>query len=119
MALAGKLEGEVEVHAPASKFFSLFVTELHHLQNISDHVHEAKLLQGDWHTPGSDHVKNWTVTLGDKLKGKVSSGGQGKWCPCQMDFEYEKLRPDVPPPQAYLDFVTKVTKDVDAHLIKA
>ncbi|KAI9082145.1 hypothetical protein K1719_035885 [Acacia pycnantha] len=152
MALAGKLEGEVEVHAPASKFFSLFVTELHHLQNISDHVHEGKLLQGDWHTLGSDHVKNWTFTLGGKvvsckehfeeidhanktctfnlfdgdvaenyksLKEKFQVVDKGSGALVKWTYEYEKLRPDVPPPQAYLDFVTKVTKDVDAHLIKA
>ncbi|KAI9094461.1 hypothetical protein K1719_026686 [Acacia pycnantha] len=152
MALAGKLEDEVEVHAPASKFFSLFVTELHHVQNISDHVHETKLHQGDWHTPGSDHVKNWTFTLGGKvvsckehfeeidhanktftfnlfdgdvaekyksLKSKLQVVDKGSGALAKWTYEYEKLRPDVPPPQAYLDFATKVTKDVDAHLIKA
>ncbi|KAI9082153.1 hypothetical protein K1719_035893 [Acacia pycnantha] len=40
MALAGKLEDEVEVQAPASK-------RLAH--------------------PGSDHVKSWTFTLGGKV----------------------------------------------------
>ncbi|KAI9082105.1 hypothetical protein K1719_035845 [Acacia pycnantha] len=99
MALAGKLEDEVEVQAPASK-------RLAH--------------------PGSDNVKNWTFTLGGKVVSckehfeEIDHANKTlTWCPCQMDFEYEKLRPDVPPPQAYLDFITKVTKDVDAHVIKA
>lgn len=65
MALAGKVEGEVEVHAPAAKFFNLFVTELHEFQNICDHVHETKVHQGDWHDVGSDHIKHWTFTLGN------------------------------------------------------
>ncbi|XP_027337091.1 MLP-like protein 43 [Abrus precatorius] len=33
-------------------------------------------------------------------------------------YEYEKINENVPTPYAYLDFVAKVTKDVDAHLIK-
>ncbi|KAK7304540.1 hypothetical protein VNO77_42421 [Canavalia gladiata] len=34
-------------------------------------------------------------------------------------YEYEKVNEDIPPPYGYLDFVAKITKDVDAHLIKA
>ncbi|XP_028767196.1 MLP-like protein 34 [Neltuma alba] len=152
MALAGKLEAEVEVHSPAAKFFSLFVTQLHHVQNISDLVHETKVHQGDWHGVGSDSVKHWSYTIGDKvvnckehfeeidhenksltfnlfdgdvgekyksLKAKLQVAEKGSGALAKWTYEYEKLSPEVPPPQGYLDFATKVTKDIDAHLIKA
>ncbi|CAJ1949569.1 unnamed protein product [Sphenostylis stenocarpa] len=32
-------------------------------------------------------------------------------------YAYQKLNDKVPPPYAYLDFITKVTEDVDAHLL--
>ncbi|XP_028767195.1 MLP-like protein 43 [Neltuma alba] len=154
MALAGTLEGEVEIHSPADKFFNFLVTQLHHVQNITDHVHETKVHQGDWHSVGPDHVKHWTFTVDGKvetcrehieeidrekksitfnnfdghvgekyktLKSKleavergINNGAVAKWT-----YQYEQLHEDVPPPQAYLDFVIKTTKDIDAHLLKA
>ncbi|TKY68511.1 MLP protein [Spatholobus suberectus] len=33
-------------------------------------------------------------------------------------FEYEKINEDIPPPYGYLDYVTKLTKDVDVHLLQ-
>ncbi|XP_028767112.1 MLP-like protein 43 [Neltuma alba] len=130
MALSGKLEAEVEVHSPAAKFFSLFVTQLHHVQNISDLVHETKVHQGDWHGVGSDSVKHWTYTAGKlspntrklpykSLKAKLQVADKGSGALAKWTYEYEKLSQEVPPPQAYLDFVTTVTKDLDAHLTKA
>ena len=63
MAQSGTLGGEVEIHSPADKFFNFVTTQLHHVQNITDHVHETKVHQGDWHSVGSDHVKHWTFTV--------------------------------------------------------
>lgn len=42
-------------------------------------------------------------------------GGIVKWT-----FEYEKLKEDIigASPESYLDFAVKVTKDIDAHLVK-
>lgn len=42
-------------------------------------------------------------------------GGVVKWT-----FEYEKLKEDITAasPDSYLDFAVKVTKDIDAHLVK-
>lgn len=53
------------------------------------------------------------------LKAKLNVVDKGTGALAKWTYEYEKLRQDVPPPQVYLDFATKVTKDVDAHLIKA
>lgn len=64
-SLSGKLENEVELHVPAAKFFEVFTTQLHEIQNISDSVHDTKLHQGDdWHAVDSQSVKNWTIVLG-------------------------------------------------------
>ncbi|KAF7808707.1 MLP-like protein 43 [Senna tora] len=157
MALKGKIGAEIEIRSPASKFFNVYVTQIHELQNISDGVHQTKLHQGDWHGVGSHSVKHWTLTIEstggkavsikehfegidhanktllfnffdgatsekykNKLKGKLkvvdkSQGGAlVKW-----SFRYEKLHEAMPPPQDYMDFFTKLTEDVDAHLLKA
>ncbi|KAJ1427923.1 START-like domain superfamily [Sesbania bispinosa] len=45
---------------------------------------------------------------------KDDGGAVAKWT-----YEYEKVNDDIPPPYGYLDFSTRITKDVDAHLIKA
>jgi hypothetical protein len=46
---------------------------------------------------------------------KEHGGGIVKWT-----FEYEKLKEDITclSPESYLDFAIKVTKDIDAHLVK-
>ncbi|KAF7808712.1 MLP-like protein 43 [Senna tora] len=52
-----------------------------------------------------------------KVKCKVVEKGEGaiaKW-----SAQYEKVNEGIPPPQDHLDFLTKLTKDVDAHLLKA
>ncbi|KAK4263974.1 hypothetical protein QN277_029318 [Acacia crassicarpa] len=153
MALKGKLEIENEVQTPASKFFHFFTKQLHHVQNITDHVHAGELHEGeDWHSVGS--VKQWSYTIdgkavkckerievydeanniitfdlfeGDvkeqfksfkmtlKVSDKVAGGGAvAKWI-----IEYEKLNRAIPDPKGYLDYVTYVTKDADAHLVTA
>ncbi|KAF7808714.1 MLP-like protein 43 [Senna tora] len=58
---------EIEIQSSASKFFNLFVTQVHEIQNITDEVHQIKLHQGDWHGLGSHSVKHWTYTLGGKV----------------------------------------------------
>jgi len=64
MVLAGKISTEIGVKASSAKFFKLFSSELHHVQNLCERVHETKLHQGDdWH--GSDSVKQWTYVIGN------------------------------------------------------
>ncbi|CAJ1978338.1 unnamed protein product [Sphenostylis stenocarpa] len=66
MSLAGKLSIEIGVHATAAKWFSLFATQLHHVQNLTDRVHETKLHHGvDWHHDES--IKHWTSTIDGKV----------------------------------------------------
>ncbi|XP_061375443.1 MLP-like protein 43 [Gastrolobium bilobum] len=153
MALSGKLETEIEIQAPAAKFYNLFRKQLHHIPNIStDKIHGAKVHQGDWENVGS--VKHWDYTIEGKktsLKEKIeaiddanklityslsdgeisgsykslkftlqviekANGGLVKWT-----LQYEKLKQNIvaASPDSYMDFVAKVTKDIDAHLVKA
>ncbi|KAF7808686.1 MLP-like protein 43 [Senna tora] len=153
MALKGKIGAEIEIQSSASKFFNLFATQLHEVQNMTDEVHETKLHKGDWHGVGSHSVKHWTFTSDGKvttckenfeeideenksltfnlfdgdigeqykrLKAKLKvidneeKGGLAKWT-----YEYEKTHEAIPPPHSYLNFAIQVSRDVDAHLIKA
>jgi hypothetical protein len=63
MVLVGKLSTEVGIKTSGDKFFKLFASEIHELQNICGSVHETKLHEGEeWHH--SDSVKHWTHILG-------------------------------------------------------
>ncbi|CAL5206659.1 unnamed protein product [Lathyrus oleraceus] len=147
MALSGKVEIEIEIQAPADKFYNIFRKQLEHVPNISPEIHENKVHEGDGENVGS--IKYWEYiiegkkvsakakieTIDDENKiityslfdGEVSEnyksfkstfqvlGGIVKWT-----FEYEKLKEDIAfgAPDSYLVFAEKVTKDIDAHLIK-
>jgi uncharacterized membrane protein len=63
MALSGKVESEVEIQAPAAKFYHFYRKQLEHLPNISTHIHGARVHEGDWGTIGS--VKQWEYTIGN------------------------------------------------------
>ncbi|RDX71275.1 MLP-like protein 43, partial [Mucuna pruriens] len=66
MSLAGKITIEVEVQATATKWFNLFATQLHDVQNITDRVHNTKLHHGDdWHH--SESIKQWTYIIDGKV----------------------------------------------------
>ncbi|RHN77959.1 putative START-like domain-containing protein [Medicago truncatula] len=60
-----------------------------------------------------ESYKSLKVTL--QVIDKEHGGGIVKWT-----FEYEKLKEDItgPSPDSFLEFAAKVTKDIDAHLIK-
>ncbi|XP_045803291.1 MLP-like protein 28 [Trifolium pratense] len=64
MALIGKVETEVEIQAPASKFYNFYRKQLEHLPNISTHIHGARVHEGDWETVGS--VKHYEYTIDGK-----------------------------------------------------
>ncbi|XP_015936926.1 MLP-like protein 34 [Arachis duranensis] len=67
MALTGKLSIEIGIHAPAAKFFHLMTKQLHHVQNVCERVHGAKLHEGDeWHSVGGS-VKHWTYVIDGKV----------------------------------------------------
>ncbi|KAG5001017.1 hypothetical protein AAZX31_08G226600 [Glycine max] len=66
MSLVGKISTEIGVHATAAKWFNLFATQLHHVQNLTDRVHETKLHHGDdWHH--NESIKHWTCTIDGKI----------------------------------------------------
>ena len=63
MTLAGKISTEIGVHATAAKWFDLYATKLHHVQNLAERVHGTKLHRGhDWHH--SESIKHWTYVIG-------------------------------------------------------
>ncbi|PNX58315.1 MLP-like protein 34-like, partial [Trifolium pratense] len=68
MVLSGKVESEVEIQAPAAKFYNVFRKQLEHLPNISTDVHETRVHEGDWENIGS--IKHWEFTIDGK---KVSA----------------------------------------------
>jgi uncharacterized membrane protein len=58
MALNGKLETDIEIKAPADKFYNIFRSQMHLLPNVSsDKIQGVKVHDGDWETVGS--VKHW------------------------------------------------------------
>ncbi|XP_058728486.1 MLP-like protein 28 [Vicia villosa] len=61
----------------------------------------------------SENYKSLNVTF--QVIDKEHGGGIVKWI-----FEYEKVKEDITgvSPEAYLAFAEKVTKDIDAHLVK-
>ncbi|KAK7342947.1 hypothetical protein VNO80_25905 [Phaseolus coccineus] len=66
MALFGKISIEIEVHATAEKWFKIFSTQLHDVQNIAESVHETKLHHGeDWHH--NESIKHWTYVIDGKV----------------------------------------------------
>ncbi|KAJ1411573.1 START-like domain superfamily [Sesbania bispinosa] len=151
MALTGKITTEFGIKVPASKSFNFITNQLHHVQNITDAVHHAKVHEGDdWHS--TDSVKHWSYTVDGKVtqaKEKIEAIDEHnksitfilfdgditqqyklfnitiqvidkedgnaviKWT-----VEYEKINEDVAPPYGYLAYLTKLTKDADAHLLQ-
>ncbi|CAJ1978344.1 unnamed protein product [Sphenostylis stenocarpa] len=66
MSLAGKISTEIGVHSTAAKWFNLYATKLHDVQNHTDRIHRTKLHHGhDWHQHES--IKQWTYTIEGKV----------------------------------------------------
>jgi len=64
MALSGKVEAEVEIQAPAAKFYNVCRKQVEQVPNISNEIHGARVHKGDWENIGS--VKHWEFTVGSK-----------------------------------------------------
>jgi len=70
MVLAGKLITELGIKTPGEKFFKLFATQLHEVQNVVERCHHTKLHEGeDWHH--TDSVKHWTYVMGNCLSNSI------------------------------------------------
>ncbi|XP_048318786.2 MLP-like protein 43 [Ziziphus jujuba] len=53
-SLVGKLETDVEIKAPASKFHEIFKHKPHHISNVSsDFIQGCELHEGEWGAVGS------------------------------------------------------------------
>lgn len=62
-SLASKLERDVEIKAPASKFHEIFKHRPHHISNhASDFVQGCELHEGEWGTVGS--IMDWNYFHG-------------------------------------------------------
>nr|AFK45005.1 unknown [Lotus japonicus] len=62
--LSGKVETQIQIQAPAARFYNIFRKKLNHLPNMSADVHGAKVHKGDWENVGS--VKHWDITIEGK-----------------------------------------------------
>ncbi|XP_028758985.1 MLP-like protein 43 isoform X3 [Neltuma alba] len=59
-----------------------------------------------------DQYKSFKFVM--KATDKEGGGAVAKW-----SFSYEKIHEGIPEPKGYVDFVTIVTKDVDAYLLSS
>ncbi|XP_050275431.1 MLP-like protein 28 [Quercus robur] len=114
-----------------------------------NHIQGVDVHEGDWETHGSIKIWKYTaegesgvfkekvelddanrsVTLvgieGDVMKDyktfkpiyQVVPKGIGSLA--KLSIEYEKLREDVPAPNKYVTLMVNITKDLDAHIMKA
>ncbi|XP_022972260.1 MLP-like protein 43 [Cucurbita maxima] len=58
MTLFGKLETDVEIEAPASKFHEIFHQRPHHISNVSsDKIQGCEIHEGEWGKVGS--IVHW------------------------------------------------------------
>ncbi|XP_057443319.1 MLP-like protein 28 [Lotus japonicus] len=149
--LSGKVETQIQIQAPAARFYNIFRKKLNHLPNMSTDVHGAKVHKGDWENVGS--VKHWDYTIEGKktcakekieaidddnmlltysvFDGEISEGYKSFKVILQVidtengglvkfTIEYEMLKENITAssPDTFLAFATKVTKDIDAHLVE-
>ncbi|KAM5567003.1 hypothetical protein ABKV19_015232 [Rosa sericea] len=63
MALQGKVEAEIEIKAPADKFYNIFKSQAHHVPNTSQTgtITGVAVHEGDWETAGS--IKIWSYAI--------------------------------------------------------
>lgn len=70
MVLAHMLQREVEIKAPAEKFYEICHTKTQHIANITpEKVQAVKMHEGDWGFAGS--IIAWHYTIGKQFKTKI------------------------------------------------
>ncbi|KAK6927861.1 Bet v I/Major latex protein [Dillenia turbinata] len=140
MAQQGKLETQTELKSSADKFFGFFKNNFKGLLQIfPENLKSGQTLEGVDNRVGCgvgtpmmvkfkitdiDDV-NKTITYkvldGSDLLNSYKSfsvkiqigGGQVKWI-----IDYEKANRGAPDPDIYIDFATKISKALDAYLLK-
>ncbi|KAJ6726245.1 LATEX PROTEIN putative-RELATED [Salix purpurea] len=105
MAMHGKIVTTLELKSSAEKFYKVWRSESFHVPK-----HASKHIQGvDVHA--GDIMKLYKVY---KPIWKFTPKGSG--CFAKLTLEYEKLHPDVPVPEIYVDLIVHMTKDIDEAL---
>ncbi|KAJ0095795.1 hypothetical protein Patl1_15428 [Pistacia atlantica] len=122
--LTRKVQKEVEIDAPAEKFYKLWKSECFHLRTASpSNIQGVEVHEGDWETGGS--IKIWKYTVegrAETFKKKVEADDEqmmGSGSVATVSIEYEKRNKDVPDPVAYVDFMASMNRDVASHIMKA
>ena len=65
MSLVGKFVSELEINAPAEKYYEIFKDKVAHIPNISPTLFQnVEVHEGDWDTHGHGSIKVWNYTLG-------------------------------------------------------
>ncbi|XP_018720050.1 MLP-like protein 28 [Eucalyptus grandis] len=118
----GKLEEDFEINSPAEKFYKRWSYEVHHLPEASpDKVQGAEIHEGDWVTPGS--VKLWNYTVDSSLSSIKAYKIVNQVFPkdeagtVKITLIYEKFKETDGEPHDYLRFLVDLAKDLDKHLI--
>ncbi|KAK3421526.1 hypothetical protein EUGRSUZ_G02173 [Eucalyptus grandis] len=138
--LKGKLETEVELKAPADKFFKIWRSETHKLPTAtSKNIQGVKVHEGDWDQHGAIKIWNYTKVEFDddnmsftlhcieghvfdtwkvfKPACKVIPKEQGSLA--KLSIEYEKYKESDPNPDKYMPFFIDMVKDIEAHVLSA
>ncbi|XP_038876398.1 MLP-like protein 328 [Benincasa hispida] len=82
MSLVGKFVSELEINAPAHKYYGVFKDKVSHLPNISPTIFQSvEVHEGDWDTHGHGSIKIWNYTIDGKTEVFKE----------QVEFDDEKL----------------------------
>ncbi|KAA0035388.1 hypothetical protein IC582_024436 [Cucumis melo] len=69
MSLVGKFVSELEINAPAEKYYEIFKDKVAHIPNISPTIFQnVEVHEGDWDTHGHGSIKVWNYTLDGKAE---------------------------------------------------
>ncbi|XP_022150050.1 MLP-like protein 328 [Momordica charantia] len=67
MSLVGKLVSELEINAPAEKYYKLFKDEAFHVPKVSPKIiQQVEVHEGDWDTHGHGSIKIWKYSVDGK-----------------------------------------------------
>ncbi|XP_019160364.1 PREDICTED: kirola-like [Ipomoea nil] len=146
MGLKGKLIGQVEISFHGDLYHDIIGARPHHLPSMTSGVHAVDGQWGtvgyttifkytqDGKTEIAEKVIDaiddekkmvkYRVTKGDPLKSyksfiltcQVDSNGDDHFVSWTID--YEKLKEEIPEPLTYLDFLLKMTKEMEDHHAK-
>ncbi|XP_022155164.1 MLP-like protein 329 [Momordica charantia] len=66
MSLAGKIVSELEINAPAEKYYKVFKDQCFHVPNISPKfIQQVDVHEGDWDSHDHGSIKIWNYTTAD------------------------------------------------------